>query len=349
MSDKTASDYRRIQITGRGSYVVSLPKKWVSDMGLSKGERIAVFKQPDGSLSLVPKESTGKEETREIEYRVRGDTDSQAIMRRIVSLYLVGYNTIKITLEGSRFSPIQRDALREFVRKKLMGTEIVTESSNEMSLQVLLSYPQLTAENALKRMTTIAEWMHKEAVQSIMEKSNELGEEVARMDDEVDRFGFYIVRQLKTALRNPQIIKELGLSSPIDLLGYRLVTKSVERTADHAVLIAKNVVNGQINKPLSDRIQEISDFASEIFDAAMKSLYNRDYKTADVVISRAREIESLEARAINEVSKSRLASEDISSLRLALESLRRIAEYGSDIAEVVLNLTAIAATTKNAL
>ena len=65
MSDKTASDYRRIQITGRGSYVVSLPKKWVSDMGLSKGERIAVFKQSDGSLSLVPKESAGKESTRD--------------------------------------------------------------------------------------------------------------------------------------------------------------------------------------------------------------------------------------------------------------------------------------------
>ena len=73
----------------------------------------------------------------------------------------------------------------------------------------------------------------------------------------------------------------------------------------------------------------------------MKSLYNRDYKTADVVISRARKIESLEAEAINAVSKSRLSPEDISSLRLALESLRRIAEYGSDIAEVVLNLTAI--------
>ena len=98
-------------------------------------------------------------------------------------------------------------------------------------------------------MATIAEWMHKEAVQSIMEKSSDLVEEVARMDDEVDRFGFYIVRQLKTALRNPQIIKELGLSSPIDLLGYRLVTKSVERSAMQ--FNCEECCKGQINKPLS--------------------------------------------------------------------------------------------------
>lgn len=344
MSDRMVSDYRRVQITGRGSYVISLPKKWVSDMGLSKGERVAIFRHSDGSLSLVTKESERKGETREIEFHVRRDTDPQSIMRRLVSLYLVGYNTIKITLEENRFSPVQRDTLREFVRRKLMGTEIVTESSNEILLQVLLSYPQLTAENALKRMAAIAEWMHKDAIQALRERSRDLAEEVAKMDDEVDRFGFYVVRQLKTALRDPQIVKELGLTSPIDCLGYRLVAKSVEQAADHAVLIAKNLVKGPMNKQLMDRIQEISDFASLTFDTAMKSLYKRDYQMADAVLSKARKIESLEAEAIGETSKSRLASEDISSLRLVLESLRRITEYGSDIAEVVLNLTAVETT-----
>jgi len=343
-NEATAGDYRKVQITGRGSYVISLPKKWVSELGLSRGEQIAVLRQTDGSLSLVPKESMRKDEAREIEFHVRRDTDTQSIMRRLVSLYLVGYNTIRIVFEENRFSPIQRDAIREFVRKKLMGTEIVTESSNEVLLQVLLSYPQLTAENALKRMTAIAEWMHKDAIQALRERSKDIAEEVVKMDDEVDRFGFYVVRQLKTALRNPQIVKELGLTSPIDCLGYRLVAKSVERAADHAVLIAKNMVRGSINRQMLDKIQNMSDFASQIFDTAMKSLYKRDYKMADAILSKVGQIEPIETEAISEISKSRLASEDTSSLRLVLESIRRIAEYGSDIAEVVLNLTAVETT-----
>jgi phosphate uptake regulator len=297
----------------------------------------------DGSLSLVPKESMGEDETREIEFHVHRDTDTQSIMRRLVSLYLVGYNTIKVTLAQNRFSPTQRDAIREFVRKKLMGTEIVTESSNEVLLQVLLSYPQMTAENALKRMTAMAEWMHKDAIQALRERNRDTAEEVVKMDDEVDRFSFYVVRQLKTALRNPQIVKELGLTSPIDCLGYRLVVKSVERAADHAVLIAKNMVRGSINKQILDKIQEMSDFASQIFDTAMKSLHKRDYKMADALLAKVGQIESLEAEAISEISRSHLASEYISSLRLVLESVRRIAEYGSDIAEVVLNLTVVEA------
>ena len=338
------SDYRKVQVTGRGSYVISLPKNWVTDMRLSKGEQVAIFRHPDGSLSLMPGESARKEETREIAFHVRRDMDPQSITRRLVSLYLVGYNTIRIILEENRFSPRQRDMLRDFVRKKLMGTEIVTESSHEILLQVLLSYPQLTAESALKRMATMAEWMHTDAIQSLRERSEELAEEVAKMDDEVDRFGFYIVRQLKTALKDPRIIEELGLKSPIDCLGYRLVAKSVERAADHAVLIAKNMVKGPVNKRLLDKIQEMSDFASTTFDSAMKSLYKRDYTMADTVLSKASAIESLEAEAIAEISRSHLASEDTSSLRLVLESLRRISEYGSDIAEVVLNLTVIETT-----
>jgi len=343
MDEARGGDYRRLQITGRGSYVVSLPKKWVSDLRLSKGEQVAILRQTDGSLCLIPKESIRKDEAREIEFHVRGDTDTQSTMRRLVSLYLVGYNAIKIIHEN-RFSPTQRDAIREFVRKKLMGAEIVTESSNEVLLQVLLSYPQLTAESALNRMTTIAQWMHKDAIQALKEKSKDTAEEVVKMDDEVDRFGFYVVRQLKTALRNPQIVRELGLKSPVDCLGYRLVAKSVERAADHAVLIAENMVHGSINKQMLHSIQKTSDFASQIFDTAMKSLYKRDYKMADAVLVKVGQIESLEAETISGITRSRLTSEDTSNLRLILESIRRIAEYGSDIAEVVLNLTAVETT-----
>ena len=33
--------YRRVQCTGRGSYIISLPKEWVEDIGLKRGSEIA--------------------------------------------------------------------------------------------------------------------------------------------------------------------------------------------------------------------------------------------------------------------------------------------------------------------
>ena len=42
-------------------------------------------------------------------------------------------------------------------------------------------------------------------------------------------------------VQNDRILKEIGLTSPTDCLGYRLIVKSVERVADHASRIAQEV------------------------------------------------------------------------------------------------------------
>jgi phosphate uptake regulator len=47
--------YRRVQCTGRGSYIISLPKEWVDDLGLNRGSEIAFNIQPDSTLTLVPR------------------------------------------------------------------------------------------------------------------------------------------------------------------------------------------------------------------------------------------------------------------------------------------------------
>jgi phosphate uptake regulator len=34
--------YRTVQSTGRGSFIMSLPKKWAQEMGIDKGSLIAI-------------------------------------------------------------------------------------------------------------------------------------------------------------------------------------------------------------------------------------------------------------------------------------------------------------------
>jgi len=60
---------------------------------------------------------------------------------------------------------------------------------------------------------------------------------------------------------------------------------------------------------------------------------------ADRVLARRDQAEKLEAEIEKQIYKQNLPPEDISGLRLVLESVRRIGEYGTDIAEIVLNLT----------
>jgi phosphate uptake regulator len=86
-------------------------------------------------------------------------------------------------------------------------------------------------------------------------------------------------------------------------------------------------------------VKELSEFSSLLFQEASQALFRNDYSMADRVLARQDQAEKLEAETERQIYKQNLSPEDISGLRLILESLKRIGEYGNDIAEIVLNLT----------
>ena len=83
--------------------------------------------------------------------------------------------------------------------------------------------------------------MQNDALLAIKEGNIELANEVINSDDDVDRFSFYITRQLAIAIENEHLLKEMGFSNARDCLGYRLIIKNIERMGDHAVRISKDV------------------------------------------------------------------------------------------------------------
>jgi len=330
---------RKVQVTGKSTYIVSLPKKWVDEVKLKRGEQLNVLEQDDLSLLLIPKNAK-REKSKEVEVKISPKDSSDSVIRKVISFYLTGYNIIRVTTK-ERFTPEQRETLKDFVRRKLVGAEIIADSKNEVSLQTLLSYNELSVENALRRMSIIAMSMHRDALAAMVENDRELALTIIKTDDEVDRFSFYIIRQLKYAVGDSRIIKEIGLKTPRDCLGHRLITKSVERAADHAVSIARNVLTMNLIDPeLSKKISEMSAFALSIFEEAIESLFTSDYNSADEVLTRKKGIEKYDEEIIRDITSAQIDSKTVASLRLIVESIRRLAEYGSDISEVVLNLAA---------
>jgi phosphate uptake regulator len=330
---------RKLQVTGGSTYIISLPKKWVTRNQLRKGSFLILREEGDGALSLEPSGLAKQEKKEEAIIKVSQEDESGAIIRKAVSAYLVGYNLIHVRARGQeQLSSLQRNALKDFARRYLVGTEIVTDTPNELTLQILLSYPELTVESSLRRMSIITSSMHRDSMTALRKIDHQLAKAVIDTDTEVDRFNLYIIRQLKLAIVNPRIITEIGLSGARDCLGYRLITKSVERTADHAASIAKNVLllKKRINDEVLRKIENMSTLAISAFENAIDSLFKHDFNLAENVIERAKEIVRLEKEAV--LSSQKIGNKEIASLRLLIESVRRTGEYASDIAEIVLNL-----------
>ncbi len=339
ISKTTEGEARKLQITGGSTYIISLPKKWVMHNQLRKGSVLILREEGDGSLSLAPSGLAKQEKKEEAIIKVSKKDESGVIIRKAVSAYLVGYNMIHVRAQSQEsLSSLQRNALKDFARRYLVGTEIVIDTPNELTLQVLLSYPELTVESALRRMSIITSSMHRDSMTALREIDHQLAKAVIETDTEVDRFNLYIIRQLKLAIANPRIINEIGLSGARDCLGYRLITKSVERTADHAVSIAKNILllNKYIDDETLTKIENMSTLAISAFENAIDSLFKHEFNLAENVIERTKEIAKLEKEAV--LSSQKIGIEEIANLRLLIESVRRTAEYASDIAEIVLNL-----------
>ncbi|MFQ5573633.1 MAG: PhoU domain-containing protein, partial [Nitrosopumilaceae archaeon] len=255
---------RKLQFTGKSSYIVSLPKQWIMDLGLKQGDQIRVSRQGSSTLQIYPPKFQQRAiQVEDATFEIDPEDDTTSIVRKLISLYFLGFKTINVKPKTGRLKPAQRTAVKQAVKRMLMGTEIISDSTVGITIQVLVNLLELSVDGAFKRMIHLAKSMLNDAILAIKESNFDLANEVISTDDEVDRFGFYIIRQLKIAIQNEHMLKEMGFSNSRDCLGYRLVVKNIERTGDHAVHIAKDLIEFKkpIKKEILEKIQEMNEFA----------------------------------------------------------------------------------------
>jgi phosphate uptake regulator len=331
-------NFRNIQKTGGNSFVVSLPKSWVNDLGLKPKDAVAVLVQPDSSLLIVPRRDIRPASRSEATLEVSAGLDKDTLLRHFISYYLAGYDTIRLALgkgDGSL-----RGFIREGIRRKLVGVEIIEESSSSILTQCLSGYVELPLKKALERMSIIAAGMLTDSVSVLGGRGTDLAEEVIERDDEVDRFYHFLLRQLNIAVRDRSVIQEIGLSSARDCLGYRLAVKSTERVADHAASIAAQAENLQkIPANAVEKVQTMAEVSRKVFESSITALLRLDGKLAEQAIAKTREVVQMEGKFSGEILAPRMEGSQVASVKLMLESIRRVAEYGSDIAEIAIDLT----------
>lgn len=331
---------RRLQFTGKSSYIVSLPKQWVTELGLKQGDQITITRQGKSGLKILPaKDQTKTTQSEEAVLEIARDDENSAIIRKLVSVYFLGYKTIQIKPKADRLQPGQRNAIKSAVKGMLMGAEIISDSVDGITIQVLVNLLELSVDGAFKRMLHLAKSMLKDALLAVKEGNIELAKEVIDSDDEVDRFGFYIIRQLKIAIQNEYMLKDMGFTNARQCLGYRLIVKNIERTGDHAVLITKDLLEFKrpIKNNIMEKIEDLNDFAVSVLDQACLALFKEDFNLAELAIKRASDVSKYEKKMLESI-KSIKDDEEAYRIRRMSENIIRIAEYASDIAEIVLNM-----------
>ena len=327
---------RRMQLSGGSTYIISLPKNWIEELKIKVGETITIVKNSNQSLTLFPRERDEdmRKKTAVIYSSQKDSGDS--VKRKIIAAYLAGYKTIQIKTKGMKIPSEHSRSVRELVHSSMIGTEIVESSSEVMTIQILTRLPELSFETALKRMYLMATNMVKESIESLEEGDIAHANEVVNMDDEVDRFGFYIRRNLVLAVGNENILQNMGLKRPSDCLEYRTIVSKIERIGDHASLIAKRIkfMEENIDPKIINKIKKLSEKALEVFEESITAVQNHDFQKGENVAEKISKVIEEEKEIMSKIKEDEKNS---TIVRFVLEDLRRIAEYSSDIAEVAID------------
>ncbi len=327
---------RKVYVSGGSTYVISLPKKWAMKSNLKPGDSLVVTEQGSSLLietSIIEKESKIKN------IKISQILSSDALERIIIASYLVGYDTIRIKLDRKDHLPY-RKSIRK-VLDYLIGVEIVEDTNDAMTLEIMVDYKRMNTTQILRRMYSINRSMLLDLGKALKNTDIGLAKDVTVREREIDRLYFLVVRQLKSAVEYQQVAEKLGIENQRDCLGYRIAVKVLERIADHIENIAKSYIQlVEIQKDaLPGDFIKLNNSIVEIFEKAVDSLFKRNHILAENIFQELNDIKKTHADILNEL----LQPNNIQSAILQktmLDSLGRIASYSADLAEIAINMSA---------
>jgi phosphate uptake regulator len=349
--------YRRVQCTGRGSYIISLPKEWVEDIDLKRGSEIAFNIQPDSTLTLVPRkimEKEGREDVAKLrEYYINVDPKEapESSLRMVRALYAIGADIIRIHFKNAKDAAKNKMETKNFVRDTFLGAEIIDETPEEITVQILIKHSEFGIEKAVRRMAIVALAANRDAIACLSDRSTSLFDSVINSRNDVNRLGLYIVRQLKYGIER-NLYRELGFSTPKEFLLYRIAVNDIESIGENALTLVnyigafQKLIDDQtlfLKEPIDEEVygQLVNFFnqAQQLYEDAVKAVFKRDYKDAEKIISKRENMIALQNEVIMLISSKKLDPNVASILRLIFDSTKRILDYSRNMAELTLNRT----------
>lgn len=315
---------RRLQRIG-SSYLVSLPKDWITENSLDKNNEVELETSQNSIWITLNKESRPTKEVI-ISYPL---PEEENIVADITGAYLFGYDMIKIQSRTS--IPIKdRDNIRNSMRR-LVGMEIVEEDANTVTMQFLLDSASLNPQKILKRMSTIVLGMFNDVLNSLKSNDKSTLLTLSSRDIEVNRQYFLLVRLIRSTMIDQKLARIFNLEN-IDVLDYRLAANLLEGSGDTIVELAEILADKSIPIKDLEMIYDVAKNFEQMEEKAIDSFIKNNRRLAIDAISLHRDIQMKHYALISSIKNKRQIPIDFLDV---VYSFDRIERSWADIADLV--------------
>jgi len=259
-------EYRKLISFGKSSFVVSLPKTWVVQNKLKKGDLI-YFDEKDNNLFLSFTENKHDEEKKKT-IDVDGKEFFQ-IKRELNAAYIENYR--EIVFKGKEIKDKSKEIL-EYVRE-LIALEVLEIDSTKIVTKDFLDMDHVSVQDLVKKMDIIIRSMLKDCSLTFQENN---AENLNLRDKDVNRLSYLLYRAIRFGIENPsKMLKKFGIS-PIDLLNYYWLTFHLEAIADEAKRVARTMNKITISKDKQQEFEQLLRQAEDLYVEIIKAYYKND-------------------------------------------------------------------------
>ncbi|MDQ1252853.1 MAG: hypothetical protein QG646_1995 [Euryarchaeota archaeon] len=315
---------RKVQVTGKSTYILTLPKKWVIESLMRAGSSVSLTIQEDGSLVITP--PALRKATSLKKLIMKDDLDE--LKRDMIGSYIMGSCQF-LEISGFRDKIEIKNEIRELC-KILIGYEIVEVDTSRILIQDILDTDEFTIEAGFKRLSSLVFLMFNDLVENLRTADSEAITEIMARDEDVDKIFFLISKLFTTRLNLKKASKNDRLSL-IEAFYYRLAASELESVGDLIVKIARDLNRIDFSKEEVEKLLEIGRFARQFVQNSVSSLRLSDIKLANDVL---KEEEIFENRlfALNE-------STSEPALEIIFDIFGRIKNHAGTIAELTIDLS----------
>jgi len=275
-------EYRKLISFGKNSFVISLPKPWVIQNKLVKGDLIYV-EEGQGNLVLHPRQAERSEEDKEIVINIDGK-DISRIQREIIPAYINNNKTI--TLKGK---DIKKNAAEiQNLIQNLIALEVMEQTSEKIVARDFLDMKDISITNLIRKMDTITRAMIEDGVKSF---SDDNYENILHRDKDVNRLSYLLFRAIRYGFQNQTFIKKKYDLNPMQLMNHYFVTFNIEAVADEAKRITRYMksIKG-LNQKEQKEFERIYTEVRKSYLDTMKAYYTDDSELCYQVASRKQKL-----------------------------------------------------------
>ena len=338
-------EIRKVQKLGYSTIVVSLPRSWVKEKNIKKGDSVIVRVEDDGSLKIIPY-NLGEDKNMYERYIVDvSNIESRGIVTRVlIGSYLLGHDTITFRTNDKRLPSWVLEEISDAI-SRLAGVEIVDQRLNEITVQCFIDPTKFKLKGLIRRMYTLIFSMIEGIRIYLTEGDNSVFSQIAGMETETDRLYWLVVRQLLLAQKSWRVAKDIGVTHPYHIVGNRAIVKALEDIADRINNFSEElssipvdwIVGGGDRNGIIKKIDSLLETVDKMVGDSMQAFLELSIELANEVINNAEEfkkhIRDLDMWFVNNCNDPRI----LSSLRLMMSHIMRIVDNIESIAEITIN------------